>query len=356
MDTARSPTTEQKPSKFRWFRPTPARFLFLLLAVEGILLLSEHCRWFPFNEHKGGTVLIAIASVGVFLFMMLLWFLASVIFHWRFQFSLRSLFVLTITVAIPFSWLAVEEKRATEQREVVKEIDRLGGNVYYSYYPNSIPIPPEPMWLQRLLGEEFFVDVIWVELHDTGMTDNGLEHIKALSQLQELRLNNTKVTDKGLEHIKAWTQLQALSLNNTKVTDKGLECLKGLTQLRWVSLAHTKVTDKGLERLRALSQLHTLLLAKTKVTDRGSDNLKTLTQLQQLSLENTEVTDRGLKNLKALAQLRWLSLANTEVTDKGLENLKGLTQLRELYLRNTHVTDKGVEGLRKALPNCKIEH
>ena len=30
-----------------------------LLAVEGFLLLSEWFRWFPFNEHKGWTVLIA---------------------------------------------------------------------------------------------------------------------------------------------------------------------------------------------------------------------------------------------------------------------------------------------------------
>ena len=51
------------PEKARWYRVTPGRLLPLLLAVEGLLWLSEHFCWFPFNEHKGWTVLIAVASV-----------------------------------------------------------------------------------------------------------------------------------------------------------------------------------------------------------------------------------------------------------------------------------------------------
>ena len=35
-----------------------------LLALEGFLWLSERYRWFPFNEHKGWTVLICLATVG----------------------------------------------------------------------------------------------------------------------------------------------------------------------------------------------------------------------------------------------------------------------------------------------------
>ena len=45
----------------RWFRLTPDRLMVGLLALEGFLLLSEWFRWFPFNQHKGWTVLIAMA-------------------------------------------------------------------------------------------------------------------------------------------------------------------------------------------------------------------------------------------------------------------------------------------------------
>ena len=82
--------------KCRWFVPTPGKLLAILLAVEGVLLLSE--RWFP----KGWAVLTAFAAVGVFLILMLIWFGVALVFRWRFQFSLRSLLLLTVAVAIPF--------------------------------------------------------------------------------------------------------------------------------------------------------------------------------------------------------------------------------------------------------------
>ena len=116
-------TTDQSANpkpKRRWFYPTPGRLLVVLLAVECVLLLSERFQWFAFNEKKGWTVLIAVAVVGLFLLLMLIWFITSLIFRWRFQFSIRSLLVLTIAVAIPSSWLAVEMKWARRQREAVE--------------------------------------------------------------------------------------------------------------------------------------------------------------------------------------------------------------------------------------------
>ncbi len=117
----------------RRFYPTPAWLIFGLLVVEGLLWLSERFQWFGFNHHKGWTVLIAVAAVGVAFLLMLLWFLAACSFRWRFQFSIRSLLVLTVVVAIPCSWLGVEMKAAKRQKEVVEEIGTLGGNVYYDW-------------------------------------------------------------------------------------------------------------------------------------------------------------------------------------------------------------------------------
>ena len=65
--------------------------------------------------------------------LMLLWLVLALCFHRRFQFSLRSLLVATVAVAIPFSWLAVEMKAAREQREAVEGIEKSGGIVGYDY-------------------------------------------------------------------------------------------------------------------------------------------------------------------------------------------------------------------------------
>ena len=61
----------------RWYRLTPDRVVLGLLAVEGVLLLSEWFGWFAFNRHKGYTVLIAVAAVAGAMLLVLLWFLAA---------------------------------------------------------------------------------------------------------------------------------------------------------------------------------------------------------------------------------------------------------------------------------------
>jgi len=348
MSTASSPTAEKSP-KLRWYQPTPGRLLAVLLAVEGLLLLSERClpmgwavllaiasvvltvvlmllwfvaslafcwqfrfsiwwllvltiavaipfswlserfQWFAFDEKRDWAVFPSIASVILTIVAMLLWFvlMLTLRFRWQFQFSIRTLLILVVIVAIPCSWMAVEMKKAREQREAVDTVRRLGGVVLYSHdsrnaiKPNPGP-PPGPVWLRELLGDDFFAGVAAVELNRTPVTDAELVSLQGMPQLQNASLGDTQVTDAGLVHLKGLTQLLMLSLDNTQITDAGLEHLNGLTELRL------------------------------------------------LYLHNTQITDAGLVYLKELTHLRWLSLANT------------------------HVTDKGVKELQRALPNCEI--
>ena len=100
-----------------WLHPTPDRSVLALLAVEGLLWLSDRLGW-P-TWHKGYAVLTAVASVGAAMLMILGWFGVAMVFRWRFQFSIRSLLVLVVAVAVPRSWLAVEMRRAERQREAV---------------------------------------------------------------------------------------------------------------------------------------------------------------------------------------------------------------------------------------------
>ena len=331
------------PPRRRWLRLTPGRLVVALLAFEGFLLLSEHFRWFGFHYHKGWTVLIAVAAVGAAMLLMLLWFLAALIFRWRFQYTIRSLLLLTAVVAIPCSWLAVEKEQARTQQVIVEEISEIGWTgVHYDYEfdpsGNYIPdaTPPAPEWLCDLLGGDMFGEVVMICFFDNPppswdpetrtttyppchakVNDALLEKLKELTHLQRLYLNSFDVGDAGVEHLKGLTQLRELDLNGTKVTDAGLEHLKGLTQLRELDLSDS-VTDAGLEHLKGLTQLEVLHLGGTKVTDAGLEHLKGLTQLQVLNLDETEVGDAGLEHLKGLTQLRQLRLYNTKIGDAGL--------------------------------------
>jgi hypothetical protein len=238
----------------RWLRFTPDRLIGGLLVLEGLLLLSEHFRWFAFNQHKGWTVLIVVASVGVAMLLMLLWFAAALLFRCRFQFSIRSLLVLTVAVAIACSWLAVEMRNAKEQNEAVEAIENAGGLIGYDDGvfgdPLGGPEPPGPAWLRSLLGKDFSASLVNVSLAYSRATDAAMTRLKGLSQLQSLDLDGTQVTDAALEHLKGLTQLQSLGLGGTQVTDAGLEHLKGLTQLQSLGLGGTKVTDAGVKKLQ----------------------------------------------------------------------------------------------------------
>ena len=152
----------------RWFHLTPGRLILAALAAEGFLLLSERLSWLGLDHHKGWPVLVAVATVALAMVLMFLWFAAALLFRWRFQFSIRSLLVLPVIVAILGSWLAVERKQATQQRDAVAAIRELGGHVMYDYQDRAEreehdPDPPGPAWARKLLGVDFFADVVSAE-------------------------------------------------------------------------------------------------------------------------------------------------------------------------------------------------
>jgi len=315
--------------KPRWYRLTPDRLVIGLLVVECLLWLSGRFQWFPFNEKKGWTVLIAAAVVGVVFIAMLLWFIASLLFHWRFQSSIRSLLLLAVVVTIVCTWMTVEMKAAKRNADAFVAIEE-SGQVSFASLPELGPV-----WLRRLLGNGFLLpDVTSVDFPGVEVTDAALENVKGLDQLNSLSLmDSINITDVGLNNLKRLNKLESLILiEGTQITDGGLENLKGLDRLQLLCLQGTKVTDVGLEHLKGLNRLHHLDLGGSRVTDAGLEYLKGMNELQELCLEGTNVTDAGLTTLK------------------------GLDRLELLQLQSTKVTDEGVKRLKQALPNCRIYH
>jgi hypothetical protein len=328
MDDAATP-------KHRWYRVTPDRLILGLLAVEAFLLLSQWGGWFLFNQHKGWTVLMAVAAIGVTLLLSFIWFVASLVFRWRFQYSLRSLSLLIVTAAIPCSWLAREMQRARTQREAIATIVAAGGAVEYDSSPHShssTRTPNHPEWLERLLGVDFLADVTSLRFRD------GKDVVSLDANLRMLR------------------QLHWLDLTRSKVSDTDLNQLEGLDQLVVLSLSGTDAGDIGLRKLRCLPHLAILDLAETKVTDNGLVYLQTLPELQWLILRGTRITDAGLVHLQKLPRLESLILADMDITDAGLVHLKSMGQLKYLSLFNDiNVTADGVKELQRALPQCTID-
>ena len=172
-------------AQLRWYRLTPDRFVVGLLVVECLLWLSERFQWSSFNAHKGWTVLLAVAVVGLAFLVVLFWFVAALLFRWRFQFSIRSLLVLTVAVAVPCSWMAVGMRAAKRQKDAVTEIKKLRGEVMYFYveadgsraYTNDSQ-HLGVAWLRRLLGGDFLAETCLVDLTGTKVTDEGVKELQ----------------------------------------------------------------------------------------------------------------------------------------------------------------------------------
>ena len=314
--------------KLRWLRLTPDRAVLGLLALEGFLLLSGRFGWFTFDRHKGYAMLLTIAAVGAALLLMLFWFLIALVFRRRFQFSLRSLMLLVVVVAIPCSWFATAMKAARRQG-TVEAIRKLGGKVVYDYEMEGtdplgiLSTPSRLAWLRDSLVVDLLADVTRIEPAHHGnddweIDDSGLKYLKGFTQLQELELGGTKVTNVGLKHLKGLSNLKFLNLAGTKIRGFGLEHLNELDQLRYLDVNWSKVKDAGLKHIKGLTRLEVLILGFNEVSNEGLVHINGLTQLRELYINCPIVSDAGLIHLKGLKQLKVLNLDGTKVSDAGL--------------------------------------
>jgi uncharacterized membrane protein len=103
------------------------------------------------------------------------------------------------------------------------------------------------------------------------------QHLALLAPLAAnivwLDLANTQVTDQGLAQIAALPNLVRLHLQKTAITDAGLAQLTKLAYLEYLNLYGTAVTDAGIGQLAPLKNLHALYLWQTKVSEAGIKNL-----------------------------------------------------------------------------------
>ncbi len=197
MSVSEHKTAEQNPTH-RWFYPGPHWVLLCSIIATSFLFFSEGFHWFSFNTHKGWTVLVALATTGVFLLLIVVWFVVAFLFRIRFQFSIRSLLALVTVVAVSFSWLATESQRAKRQKETVDAIRGAEGcEVYYELDPSRPPSintdpsvkgwhdPPTPTWIETRLGTDFFHPV---EMATVGRDQVGevVPYIKRLHGLRTL--------------------------------------------------------------------------------------------------------------------------------------------------------------------------
>ncbi len=199
----------------------------------------------------------------------------------------------------------------------------------------------------------------YLNLNQCGpITDAGLKDVAQLQMLTSLGLGWCKqITDAGLREVAKLQQLTILELSGTRITEAGLKEVAKLQLLTKLGLFDCKqITDAGLKELSGL-KLKSLSTPDQVRTDLGLKHyLAAISPPSYLNLSRWKITDVGLKEVAKLQQLRELDLPS-QITNAGLKEMAKLQQLRELDLRGCNqITDEAVAELKKALPNCEIDH
>lgn len=176
------------------------------------------------------------------------------------------------------------------------------------------------------------------------LKDEDLKALQNLVKLRNLRLGN--VTDEGMSWVGRLGAVRSLDFSRSQITDKTLAILANYAKLKDLNLSGTRITDLGLTHIGKLTKLQSINLSNTAVSDVGLASISNLVNLKSIDLENcVQFQDAGLVCLRLLSSLRWLNLNNSRVGDPGLAHIRGLRAMRALRLGSTLVTDAGAEYL-----------
>jgi hypothetical protein len=198
------------------------------------------------------------------------------------------------------------------------------------------------------------------EQHITGleshglMTDAALARIADLVHVTSLGLEGSRqITDQGLQHLARMPQLERLNLTGVKVTDEGLEVLRRLPNLREFTMTwHRWSSDEGLANLASCQRLERVDVMGSQCGDGAIKALEGKPALHTLQTGRL-VTDGGLSRLEQFPALTRV-LLDGPFTNDGLATLATFEQLIELDLfwHATQITSAGFAHLTR-LPNLE---
>jgi Leucine-rich repeat (LRR) protein len=234
-------------------------------------------------------------------------------------------------------------------------VDGLGGRIERDAAGDVIAVHLGRTWVgdTELLDLARLPKLTSLDLSHTRITDEGLLHLKSVTQIQDLNLYYAEqITDQGMTAIKGWKNLKRLNVRGTRISDGTLAIVGTLTGLESLDVAYTQITDNGLDALVPLTQLRELSLGRSKLSDNALEVLRLMTTLQYLDLGGPHPGPGGKREtggapvpesvpraIAGLKDLRVLKLAYARITADGLHILSSLDKVEKLALEGCGLVD-----------------
>lgn len=275
--------------------------------------------------------------------------------------SLRGLMAAVLCLAVGLGW---KVNKAREQREAAEAIKKHGGSLSYDWSGpptkgKSGRTPPGPEWLRRALGDEYFQDIVYVNLsYARPQLQDVTRHLGSLGALVRIDLptDGSQATDATCADLSACRGLEILTLSGKAVTDAGVERLTNLASLRVLRVSDASLGDASPKILKALPALEDLDLHGTRFTEEALRHAAGMAALKRLSLGGGPevITEAGLAHLKGLEGLETLMFPHSKITDDGMKVLEAMPGLKVLFVGNASISTEARERLRSTRPDLSV--
>ncbi len=211
----------------------------------------------------------------------------------------------------------------------------------------------------RGLGALPLKDLQTLKVAATNVTDAGIVLLKQCSDLRHLTLNGTAVSDKAVMTLaSSLRNLETLELEETQVTDEAVNHLVKMQRLECLSLSNTRITNEAVVQLNRLPRLREIHLGGTSISASGVRSLASIATLKSICLSEfgrpSRIDDAIVAELATFDGLEELYLDGTLITDKTLMLIqKRLPSLRVLSLGETRLSVEARNALRAARPRLQ---
>jgi Leucine Rich repeat len=149
--------------------------------------------------------------------------------------------------------------------------------------------PVTPQMLEELAEHSQATEL----LIDRGVvSDNDLQRIvKSLPELEHLRIRLSPITDEGAEKLSDSLKLRVLNLPHSRITAVGINHWKALPQLQYVRLGGSQLDDAALVALAQLPALQSLHLIGPEITAAGLTALSQSAKLKSLYVDDCQIDE-----------------------------------------------------------------
>jgi hypothetical protein len=199
------------------------------------------------------------------------------------------------------------------------------------------------------------------------LTDQTVEHLLGLKELETLATEGARLSDKGLARLATLAKLRAasffhLSFRLEGFTGVGFAAWRTLPALQKLTVAGMSMGDEGFAAIAQISTLRDLSTWHTYQTEAGNAHIATLplTSLkvgQRLPQKGAppSFSDASLPTLATIQTLETLKLTEARLTLAALRELKKLPKLKQLHISECDIASVEVDALRGELPNVNID-